>query len=114
MFRFLKAFALPEYDIHYFREHTDVVMYLGVLANGPQKALPAHGNIVVPSAHVLLQSSVDQKPGIVGISHSPIGRMSLDIPSHVLQGSGKGALPLVPGPDGRCGQGIGATLDRKG
>lgn len=91
-----------------------MMMDLGILADGSQQALPAHGQVIVPPAHILLQSCVDQKSGIVRISDSTIGSMPLDIPSHLHQGSGEGAFPLVPWPDGRSGQAIGATLEREG
>lgn len=94
------SFLLPEYNIHNFREHTDMMMDLSILAYGAQQTLSAHGAVIVPPAHILLQCSVDQEPGIVRISHSAISHMLLNIPSHLRQGTSEGAFPLIPRPDG--------------
>lgn len=89
-------------------------MHLGILANGAQQTRPAHRHIVVPTAHILFQCRVDQQTCIVGISNASIGRMPLDVASHLLQRSGKCALPLVPRPNGLGGQTVGAALQCKG
>lgn len=91
-----------------------MMMHLSILANGAQQTLPAHRQIIVPAAHILFQCRVDQQTCIVCISNASIGRMPLDVTSHLLQRSGKCALPLIPWPYRTCGQTVGATLQRVG
>lgn len=101
----------PEDDVHDFGKHANMMMDLSVLADGAEQTLPAHVPVVIPPADVVLQRRVDYQPGIVRVPPSPASRVPLDSLPHLRQGPGEGALPLVPRPDGRGRQVVGAALD---
>lgn len=89
------------------------MMHLGILAYGTQQALSAHNHIIVSSAYVLLHGGVHQLSGIVRVLNTSVGRVPFDVAPHLLQRSGKGGFPFIPGPNWSGWQAVGAALQRE-